>query len=1246
MVTWTWEWVQQMFDHIMGKHEPIAVRIREWSGRAVDFETQVAGPVDSAVGTAIGAGTATALYVAWSAVVEVDRRERKRGNRGIRRGLALDLWDRVDERRGELSNLVQWGHSEAVLLGTIHSCWEGLLKLLKQPPGSEGVWLNAVNAAVRNATDQLGRAHENDGRPPDTSAVENLMALLDLGARVFGAGRSGGDVPDRLKAWRHVMIEEAAKLATYAECREARPFGLRGSEEVNDNNDNNDNLARFFLCVYADSVKPIPSSDPVGALAARVVSESDGPTESTEDRATEVELLLRHFAFQHELFAVVLQERVGYRPFGYRGAPRRRLPNVAFLDGLDRLDQKVLVLGPTDVGKSSFFFASEALCSKLNAYSPFTIEHARPNYLEEIRQQWKRGKPTRTEGFEMTARVNLSGFCSFDFVDPPGESVMGPRARRDGDRSGHLRAHIARLRPSSLLLMLSPELSEGDGTGGVADRSDVIQGLERALRYLTELEYLANPEHREAFPVYLVMNKTDLLFDEYRNRGGDEGRLGKLSEQLRKGAFRLYDYLAASGNARGGGGDVGRTENADAAAVLSNLSDDPTLAEDVAVRKLVGRVLRDWRGLVEPLGREGFWNATLVFTCGHAMGASQSGMMDQLGVSAFWERFSSQDMTGLFAPGLKKYAARVFVDDLKDNLRAVEGLMDPLCGLHLGEEPKIDKEALGTALKRLPTMARRVVHEGTGSGDFANKIRSSPTYEGMMDIANRYGLEVKGLSELGEGERIGTLIGELNVAPGRGCGEFLKTDESHEDELKWRMDAVGAGTEWVSTAMAATSGRHEEVADAGAGGTEGVRESVGDSKDSRIRQKIVATLRACQNHLVDGNVAKPEADCAVGDWKRYRGNEWHPYFGAMRGSAICRNEEEAILFPEVEKWLEDGGRVSLVERVKTFLSRELAENRRDTLPEEVADVLWFVSDHGGERQAARRVDDERQERRAGYERLAVRRNETDRFLVRALGVLERERSDRVGEVVELFGRLFSVLRKAGRGAPVREALRGFVYAHVLAEMGFDVDALRKDEETTVSLRVAQAKLSKLVAEADEEGGFFKRGRDYTEEAGDVVDGLAALLAAPVVSESRPTSEPPRMRDLAGHPVGEGKVRQMLARVSFALDAVREELVRGSLLSVESAQMHEVNGLEVGLGGAVRHFNAGVEEYVKNTRKLLLAVHYQYLDQGGFLKGQAFLSDRLNAEIGQVFDPVTGKAGGKTTKEIVDGGFKRIVVALA
>ena len=84
--------------------------IRNWSGDAASFETDVGQPLEDAIEDAIKTGQPTLLYAVASALVEAYQTDR------IRRGLWLDLWDRIGHRRMELQESLQdFEKTEAII---------------------------------------------------------------------------------------------------------------------------------------------------------------------------------------------------------------------------------------------------------------------------------------------------------------------------------------------------------------------------------------------------------------------------------------------------------------------------------------------------------------------------------------------------------------------------------------------------------------------------------------------------------------------------------------------------------------------------------------------------------------------------------------------------------------------------------------------------------------------------------------------------------------------------------------------------------------------------------------------------------------------------------------------------------------------------------------------------------------------------------------------------------------------------
>ena len=130
------------------------------------------------------------------------------------RARALGLWDLHHDpilwpNRNPvigLRSVKRWKQTEAILIASLKSLWEGLSFLVAQDdrdsittPGTESVWLDAV-------LETLGEAKISD----NTFDVADLMCVLELAARVFHPNRKMK--LSRVSLWRGVLVREARNL--------------------------------------------------------------------------------------------------------------------------------------------------------------------------------------------------------------------------------------------------------------------------------------------------------------------------------------------------------------------------------------------------------------------------------------------------------------------------------------------------------------------------------------------------------------------------------------------------------------------------------------------------------------------------------------------------------------------------------------------------------------------------------------------------------------------------------------------------------------------------------------------------------------------------------------------------------------------------------------------------------------------------------------------------------------------------
>ena len=748
-----------------------------WAGDSSSSEQDLAGAMDAAIREAETAGLPTPLYRAWNAAVLVHHQRQQHGQaRGVGRGRALDLWDRVADRQKGLREKLtpaRWQHVEPVLLGTLALVWSDFGRIWSPP--QEGTWLEAVLQGIDDA-----------GDPGDVEALESLVALLELVARVNLVARVSEqeDVStvSSLELWRGVVVREAEKLIRCARCEKISPLAFPGRRSGSGDAD----VARFVLCLYADGeTVSSDSANGLEALAVRVArgtaaewAEGAGaPTRLAPVEADAVESLLRHLAFDSDLFASLLFRLVGYRPWLGSLEP----PAVGSVVGIE---QKILFVGPPRVGKTSFIFSSEQLCANgvgapdvdRGRYPEIVLRHESGKQLAVERSQWRKGEESGTLDYTLVAEAGPLGLCRFCIVDVPGEAVMGAQAQRDGARFPELPAHIERLRPTLLAVMLEPF---GQRTAArAAEETDVIHGLTRTVEELRQLGHLASADQRRAFPVYLVVNKSDRILERLAAaEGADESRVRAAGEDLGRKAFPLFGYFTA----REGKGPC-RTDEA-----LRNLRHDPGLTANATTRVLVTATLRYWTKILEMLQDNGFQNITLVFSSSKRAERGDASTSSTLGVNAFWRHLWGESAP-LFSGALTNYARSVFVDELREDAAGVVGLLEGGTGMGFERVPTIDA---GDLTRRLTDWKQ------SNPGQIANDVWKEHGLDNAGSVALFSRRHCSGMRRLVEGatgrlngfceewrRKLRRALEELNVDPDRKCNDFEAMNLSGE-HAKW-----------------------------------------------------------------------------------------------------------------------------------------------------------------------------------------------------------------------------------------------------------------------------------------------------------------------------------------------------------------------------------------------------------------------------------------------------------------------------
>ena len=254
--------------------------------------------------------------------------------------------------------------------------------------------------------------------------------------------------------------------------------------------------------------------------------------------------------------------------------------------------------------------------------------------------------------------------------------MVGPEAR-DGMRKGVLRAHIDRIRPSVLVLLLPSRFVHEDGNDPKKyyyNPKDMEDALGETLDTLKKLQP-APTSPIKSLPVYLVVNKCDRELEElYEGQGADkkEEQLLELNNVLRSRVFDLRPYL-----------DAQPYLDTQPNRARLRLRNDANLT-NVAVRRLLLDTFARWEPLIDKLREQGFTNVCLAFTCSlpreypaqPASGAEKLLRQCQSvsGVEALW-RHLLQHTVPLFSKALKKHATQMFVSDLRDNANRVTALL-------------------------------------------------------------------------------------------------------------------------------------------------------------------------------------------------------------------------------------------------------------------------------------------------------------------------------------------------------------------------------------------------------------------------------------------------------------------------------------------------------------------------------------------------------------------------------------------
>ncbi|WP_370169408.1 hypothetical protein [Bradyrhizobium elkanii] len=339
---------------------------------------------------------------------------------------------------------------DRIQLHLVTVVWPGLSRFVGNPSfeGIEGNWFDVWL--------QFRKQVQNDLRREDRLA--DCDALLELVARLFGL--STGNTQPASDAWVGALHEQAASYARRERCLDDpdRPL-VTPSIDLADRA-----LAHAFVAslgaVYSASLdNPGVPSAPIaamlsakpaflraqnGVLQLRDGSRIDGPR-SSERRAEWIELLLGYWAAADAVVAELLAMR-GIIKLNDRGNSAAR--PLTWADGHE---QRIALIGPSGVGKSSLMLASADL-------RQVTIQHALGSIGEDkvtaLKELWRKGEVKNTERESFIARTEVKSLCSFSFIDVNGESYF-PQAPGRLQSLEVIKLRYARRPPAIVMLMLN-----------------------------------------------------------------------------------------------------------------------------------------------------------------------------------------------------------------------------------------------------------------------------------------------------------------------------------------------------------------------------------------------------------------------------------------------------------------------------------------------------------------------------------------------------------------------------------------------------------------------------------------------------------------------------------------------------------------------------------------------------------------------------------------------------------------------
>lgn len=1151
-----------------------------WEGSNGDFYQKVAEPVEILIDKAVEDRRVAPLYRMWSALLQKQLY--------LKDGHIHLIWNLLDSQKKQLSALEGWkSYVEPVLTGTLAALWPEMQLVLRIHPPEAEKWYEAVFSAMRNGM-------------RDDDAFDAFDALVELVARVFTMDEDGVQ-----GEWATSVAESARAYALRSKCRAPDSDAPIAIYELLHENSNDTemvqyNASRIVLSMRASTLENFAkNADPFDELAQRIIETlAKEIGSSLKVSQSEVAEFIRHLAFEEKSpITGFLARCTGYQPYV---RPTSDHP----IEHVDSLELNIMLIGQTEVGKSSFLFASERLPvageskepnPQQGTYPRVDLKHVAGESLEIDRGKWAELLPTRDIFYKLYAETEPFGFYSFNIMDAPGEIVGRSAARRGAEYFDYLPLQIQRLRPSVLALMLGCKSNHQN-----EEDSHFHNGIERSVQSISKIleenrlkqRTLGNisvdaklDELIASYPVYVIQNQADKMIELLRRRQG--GNLSKEIEQIEEG-YRADLARKLSHQSFFLGPYFENVKTIDDA--MRALRSDSSLGfGDPAVRDLVIGTCEDRRLFFDILRGAGFRNVNLVFVSSLPKEMAEP-HSQHVGVEAFWRHLWTES-TKLFSEALEKKAQRFLVDDLKAAIRKIESRCDKNYGINLPPVPSIDEPAMLEAFRSLINNEDAILYIKQNF-DPRRKLRDqmldiSSGWESAMTIVGKFEHDVSMFMKSWSSV-LRRLIAELNVPPEIACGD-LRTVELSKGEIDWLQYAR------AQLVQNATNNEDAET-------------------DTTLRKQIT------------------ESDV-------------HGFFGSLRHSSILREIYETNAKPGIDagealRWLDNDRSKTLLERVESVLGR----NSDDPYDEVLGNALRLVSDWGIDliestvysnpvklRSAEldnRSIYSSSGESEPSYHLLAVRRYERNRFLLQFhfkanSTVTDRSPADRIEKVIGLvkkMGKIRANLEsRNGLQAEIRHAVEGLALSMMLKSLKFDVGKIRDSEDSKEVLTKVEDTLRKAL------------------------DNRKFLLFEDIKSireviQSQETNLDNHGFRIAGDglilPIGKNfaECRAAYNILVFSRQAVEVAEHTGNLIALEN----EKDGVDFAIGtlkeklGNIRRVVDDYERdlilYLEATLRIFLDMHYQFVLQTGLVKkDDSNTRMMLSKIVNQEFESVVAKS---------------------